>query len=105
MKFLVLALVLVVVAAAVLTMSSEPHGQPAEPDVARLIYLLLWLVLAAGGVMGVRQQQREETTGKGPGVFMSLAIWAGVLALLVLLYRGAWFWNGIASLFAGAAPR
>ena len=102
MRALILGLVLVAAATAVLVMTGRSHDQLADQDIPRLIYLLLWMLLLGAGLWGM--SQRRVASAKGPGAFLSLLIWAGVFALIVLLYRGAWFWSGMVHLIAGFLP-
>ncbi len=69
---------------------------------ARLSYLLLILLLVGGGMFGLRGRYAEQPTGKGPGMLMSALIWAALFVLIVVLYRGAWFWTGVTDAVGGA---
>jgi hypothetical protein len=97
MRALILGLVIVAVAAALLLHSQPGASSFQDMEVARLIYLLLWLLLVGAGVISLR---RESLAAGGPGMLSSLLIWAAIFALIVLLYRAAWFWNGVRSLFS-----
>ena len=68
---------------------------------ARLIYLLLILVMFAGGAISVRRGVDGAPVGKGPGVLLSLAIWLAILVVIVLIYRASWFWAGVTQMFSG----
>lgn len=68
-------------------------------DLQTMIWALMALLIVGGAALTVRQRA-SETQSRGPGVVLSLLIWGGLIAFVVLLVQGAEFWAGLASLFS-----
>jgi hypothetical protein len=67
-------------------------------DLQTIIWALMALLIAGGAGVWARQRATEKGA-RGPGVLLSLVIWGGLIALVVLLIQGAQFWTGLASSF------
>lgn len=67
-------------------------------DLQTLIWALMATILAGGAALSARRRALE-TKARGPGVLVSLALWAGIFALVVLLAQGADFWTKLATFF------
>ncbi len=67
-------------------------------DLQTLIWALMALILAGGAAVSARRRA-IETNARGPGVLLSLAIWAGLFALVALLAQSADFWTRLTSFF------
>ena len=63
----------------------------------QVIYLVLALVVFGSSAFAMNRYRRPGS--QGPGLLMSLLIWAGVIALVVIIYQGANFWSALGSLF------
>lgn len=62
----------------------------------QLIYLLLVAFLF--GSAAVAASRRRPPGAPGPGWLVSLLVWAGVIALIAVLYEGAHFWGALGAL-------
>lgn len=66
---------------------------------AQVIFLIISaIVFGSAAFYAARQRQPGAS---GPGWLTSLAVWVGVLALIVLLYQGAQFWSAIGAMLSG----
>jgi hypothetical protein len=63
----------------------------------QIIYLLLVAFLFGSAAVAAARNRRPGASG--PGWLVSLLIWAGLIALIAVLYRGAQFWTAIGSMF------
>ncbi|MEQ1808758.1 MAG: hypothetical protein ABL889_02440 [Terricaulis sp.] len=68
-------------------------------DIQTILWALMALLIVGGAVLAARQRA-SETKSRGPGVVLSLLIWGGLIAFVVLLVQGAEFWARLASLFS-----
>ena len=62
-----------------------------------VVWCLMALLLVGGGLM--RAERRRVAGAGAPGMLASAAIWAGAIALIVLIYKGVAFWTGFGALF------
>jgi hypothetical protein len=62
----------------------------------QIIYLLLVAFLFGGAAVAASRMRRPGAAG--PNWLVSLLIWAGVIALITVLYEGAKFWGAIGSM-------
>lgn len=67
-------------------------------DIPQLAYLLTGLVVV-GAAVAWASRRAKAVGAKGPGVLVSLLIWGGLIAAVMLLYQGASIWTGMLSLF------
>jgi hypothetical protein len=68
-------------------------------DVPQIAYLLAGLLVMGSAVFWA--SRRAKAVGaKGPGIFLSLLIWGGLLAAVTLLYQGVAIWTWTLSLFS-----
>ena len=68
-------------------------------DIANISYLVLALLIFGSAALWARGRAKQ-VGARGPGVLVSLLIWAGVIALLVVLVRAGEIWNAVLSLFS-----
>jgi hypothetical protein len=61
-----------------------------------IIYLLLVAFLFGSAAIAASRGRRPGASG--PGWLVSLLIWAGVIALITVLYEGAQFWGAIGAM-------
>jgi hypothetical protein len=75
------------------------HGPISGVDSEMLPYLV-WLLMALllVGVGAARVTRRRLPGSGGPGLWLSLLAWCGLIALIVALYNGAAFWAAIGTL-------
>lgn len=66
---------------------------------AEIVYLILVAFLF--GSVAVYAARNRRPGAKGPGWLVSLLIWAGVIALITVLYQGAQFWAGLGGFLSG----
>ncbi|MBL8548272.1 MAG: hypothetical protein JNL81_17560 [Hyphomonadaceae bacterium] len=67
-------------------------------DLQTLIWAAMALILAGGAVVSARRRALDANA-KGPGVLLSLALWAAIFLVVLLLAQGADFWVRLASFF------
>jgi hypothetical protein len=63
----------------------------------QIIYLLLVAFLFGSAAVAAARNRRAGA--KGPGWLVSLLIWAGLIALIAVLYQGVQFWTTLGSIF------
>ena len=68
-------------------------------DLQTIIWGVMALLIAGSAVFWARQRAVETSAG-GPGVLLSIVLWIGIIALLVLLVQGAEFWMRLAEFFS-----
>lgn len=82
--------------------TGPPCGAGAWAVISDSLPALIWaamaLVLAGGAAISARRRA-QETNARGPGLLLSLVLWAGIFALAFLVAQGADFWTRLASLF------
>ena len=66
---------------------------------SEIVYLILVAVLF--GSAAVYAARHRRAGAQGPGWLVSLLIWAGIIALIAVLYQGAQFWSAIGSILSG----
>lgn len=71
----------------------------ADGNTISLVYLLVALLVFGSAAFAARQRAKE-VEARGPGVLLSLLIWASAIAAVVLIYRSAQIWAAILSLFS-----
>lgn len=67
-------------------------------DLQTLVWALMALLLAGGAAVATRRRA-IEANARGPGVLLSLVIWAGIFGIVILVAQGADFWMRLGSLF------
>ncbi len=67
-------------------------------DLQTIIWGVMALLIAGSAVVWARRRAVEKNAG-GPGVMLSFVVWAGIMALLVIIVQGADFWMRLASFF------
>ena len=74
----------------------RPVGGMGADQLPYLVWILMALLLV--GVGAARVARRRPAGSTAPGPLLSLAIWGGAIALIVVLYKGAAIWGAIGSL-------
>jgi len=67
-------------------------------DLQTIIWGVMALLIAGSAVFWARRRA-VETNARGPGVLRSLVLWAGIIAILVIVVQAADFWARLGSLF------
>lgn len=67
-------------------------------DLQTIIWAVMALLIAGSAVVWARRRAVEKNAS-GPGVMLSFVVWAGIIALLVIIVQGADFWMRLASFF------
>ncbi len=65
-------------------------------SIALLIYTLCAAAMFAGAAFAARQRAKQFGA-RGPGMFVSLLIWGGIIFAIVLIIQGAAFWTSLGS--------